>query len=173
MTFLTENGWPSCTYADCDNSTIPGTDVAIPLQAGQPNTIMKAFAADFNTYVQPLRQADCGGWTATNSVATSNHLGGTAMDLDWDSHPFQVSGTFTADQMVTIRALLAFYEDTIYWGGDWSSPIDEMHWQMGYNTYQNPSTQDFINRKIGPDGFSTYRQQDGWTPVLDEILGIG
>jgi hypothetical protein len=80
------------------------------------------------------------------------------MDLNWDSHPFHVRGTFTSAQMRTIRELLAYYEDTIYWGGDWTDPIDEMHWQMGYGSYNNPKTESFIARKIRSDGFSTFRR---------------
>jgi len=37
---------------------------------------------------------------------------------------------------------------------------------MGYNTFNNPYTQDFINRKIRPDGFSTFRR--GNAPVLSQ-----
>jgi len=45
---------------------------------------MKAFAADINQFVESLYNGpngssgnDEGGWTATNSVATSKHLGGS------------------------------------------------------------------------------------------------
>jgi putative chitinase len=60
--------------------------------------------------------------------------------------------------MRTIRELLAFYEDTIFWAGDWHDPIDEMHWQMGYDTFNNPHTGDVIARKIRPDGYSLFRR---------------
>jgi hypothetical protein len=87
------------------------------------------------------------------------------MDLNWTDHPFQVRGTFSHDQVNTIRELLAYYEDTIFWAGDWESPVDEMHWQMGYDTYKNSHTQEFIDRKIRPDGFSFFRQTI--TPAID------
>lgn len=145
--------------------TVPGTGVNLQIMVGWPATIMGAVAADFNAYIEPLRDADSASYTPTNSVATSNHLNGTAMDLNWNSHPFQTRGTFTADKMVVVRELLAFYEDTIFWAGDWDSPVDEMHWQMGYNTYSNQVTADFISRKIRADGFSTMRR-DGPTPPV-------
>jgi hypothetical protein len=85
-------------------------------------------------------------------------LNGTAVDIRWDSHPFHVKGTFTADQMKVVREVLEFYEGTVFWAGDWNDPIDEMHWQMGYNTFNNPKTADFIKRKIRSDGFSTMRR---------------
>lgn len=159
-----ENGWPMVDTDSCQWITVPGTKVSLQIQKGQPLAVMQAFAADFNAYVEPLRDADSACWTPTNSVATSNHLSGTAMDLNWGGmgdygHPFRVRGTFNAEQMSTIRELLEWYEDTIYWGGDWTDPVDEMHWQMGYNTYGNPHVDDFIKRKIRPDGFSTFRRK--------------
>ena len=160
---ITENGWPSCGPDMLDKSPIPGIQLVIPLQRGQPSTIMKAFAADYHLFVESLYNSsggnDEGGWTPTNSVATSKHLGGTAMDLNWNDHPFQVRGTFSDSQVNVIRELLAYYEDTIFWAGDWDSPVDEMHWQMGYNTYRNAHTQDFIDRKIRGDGFSFFHRE--------------
>lgn len=157
----TENGWPSCGIDGCDSNPIPGTNIRIPLQRGIPNRIMKAFAADFNAFVEPLSVGnDEGGWTATNSVATSNHLGGTAMDLNWNQHPMgNANAGYSAAEIATIREMLAFYEGTIFWGNDWNSPKDGMHFQMGYNTYNNQAKcNDFIARKIKADGFSTFRR---------------
>jgi hypothetical protein len=79
------NGWPMVDEGSCTWTTVPGTDVSLEIQNGQPLAILRAFAADFNAYVEPLRDADSACWTATNSVGDSNHLSGTAMDLNWDS----------------------------------------------------------------------------------------
>jgi predicted chitinase len=77
--------------------------------------------------------------------------------------------------MATLREMLDFYEGTVFWAGDWNDPIDEMHSQMGYDTYNNPHTQDFINRKIRSDGFSTFRRGGAVpaptpTPAADAVL---
>jgi len=167
-----ENGWrPPRVGADaCQWVKIPGTNVTLQILKGWPLATLRAFAADFHAYVEPLRDADSACYTPTNSVATSNHLNGTAMDLNWNSHPFHAKGTFTAAQMVTIRELLAFYEGTMFWAGDWDSPIDEMHWQMGYGSWDNPKTGDFIARKIRADGFSTFRR--GGTPSTPVQPGV-
>lgn len=139
--------------------TVPGTGVSLQIQVGQPLAILRAWAADFNAYVEPLRDADSACWTPTNSVASSNHLSGTACDLNWNSHPFRVlNAGFGSSQITTIRELLQFYEDTVFWGNDWDEPRDAMHFQVGYNTYNNPHTADFIRRKIRPDGYSTFRR---------------
>jgi hypothetical protein len=82
---VTQNGWPACGADQLDRSPIPGISIVIPLQRGQPSTVLKAFAADYHLFIESLYNSrggtDEGGWTPTNSVATSNHLGGTAMDL--------------------------------------------------------------------------------------------
>lgn len=173
---FSEDGWPYVDTGSCMWITVPGTSVSLQIQVGAPAAIMGAFAADFNAYIEQLRDPDSACWTEGNSVATSNHPSGTAMDLNWDSHAFEERGSFNADELRTIQELLDFYEGTIFWAGvDWSaggwgSPIDEMHWQMGYGTYDtdadrpDPKCQDFINRKIRPDGFSTFRRGDA--PVL-------
>ncbi|WP_100458500.1 M15 family metallopeptidase [Mycobacteroides abscessus] len=172
-----ENGWePSRATADqCQWVSIPGANVSLQILKGQPLAILRAFVADYHAYVEPVYDPDSCCYTPTNSVATSNHLNGTAVDLRWNSHPFQVRGTFTADQMKVIRELLDFYEGTVFWGGDWMSPIDEMHWNLGYNTYQNPHTADFIARKIRADGFSTFRRSNkpnGGAPILAAATGL-
>lgn len=121
--------------------------------------ILRAFAADFNSFVEPLRDADSACWTLTNSVGTSNHLSGTACDFNWGSHPFEVSyAGFDQAKIATMRALLDFYEGTVFWGQDWISPKDPMHVQMNGDTYNSPRTGDFIARKIRSDGFSTFRR---------------
>ncbi|ASR87065.1 endolysin [Mycobacterium phage Krypton555] len=154
-----ENGWRMIWDTECQWTTIPGTSVSLQIAKGWPLAIMRAFAADFNAYVEPLRDPDSACWTLTNSVGTSNHLSGTAMDLNWNSHPFKIANAgFDAAKIATIRELLAFYESTIFWGNDWTSPKDAMHFQMGYNTYGQARVGDFIARKIRADGFSTFRR---------------
>lgn len=164
---FSEDGWPYVDEGSCTWIIVPGTDppVHLQIQNGPPLAIMGAFAADINAYVEHVRDGDSACWTPGNSVATSNHPGGTAMDIDWELHPFHVKNTFNPAQQGTIRELLDWYEGTIFWGGDWEDPIDEMHWQMGGDTYDQdndrpfPKVQDFINRKIRSDGFSKFRRE--------------
>lgn len=157
-----ENGWnPAKASPDqCEWITVPGTSVTLQLLKDIPSTIMRAYAADYNAYVEPLRDPDSAGWTPTNSVATSNHLNGTAMDLNWNSHPFRVADAgYTPQMIATMRELLDFYENTMFWSNDWDDPKDAMHHQMDYGTYEDQAhCRDFIARKIRPDGFSTFRR---------------
>ena len=162
---MTQNGWPSCGPDQLDKSPIPGIDLVIPLQRGIPSRMMKAFAADYHLFIESLYNSrggtDEGGWTPTNSVATSNHLGGTAMDLNWNDHPFHAYETFSPAQQETIHELLAYYDNLIEWGGEcWDgNPQDEMHWQMTLGTYnRRDDCEAWINSHIRGDGFSYFRK---------------
>lgn len=179
---FSENGWRMVDQGSCVWVTVPGADVHLQIREGQPAAIMGAFAADFNAYVEPLRDADSACWTATNSVASSNHLSGTAMDLNWNSHPFRVSNAgFNAAQLAALRELIGdgetdggWYEGMIFWGNYWDSPKDAMHFQMGYHTYGSDNVarvQDFINRKIRADGFSIFRRGGAVTPPTPPPAG--
>lgn len=126
-----ENGWRMCNVDECDNGYIPRTDVRLPIRSGPASVILKAFASLFAQRIEPLDQSQCGAWTPTNAVGNSNHLAGTAMDLNWRQHPFRVSGTF-GGKLPALRALLNQFEGSVFWGGDWVSPIDEMHFQLGW-----------------------------------------
>jgi len=165
---FSEDGWPYVDEGSCTWIVVPGTNppVHLEIQNGPPMVIMGAFAADINAYVEHVRDPDSACWTPGNSVSTSNHPGGTAMDIDWELHRFQISyDGFNQAQIVTCRELLDYYEGMIFWGQDWDSPKDCMHWQMGYNTYDQvrdqpfPKVFDFIRRKIRSDGFSTFRRE--------------
>jgi putative chitinase len=161
---FSENGWRMVDQSSCEWIDVPGTNgsVSLQIQAGQPARILGAWAADWNAYVEPLRDRDSACWTPTNSVASSNHLSGTACDLNWDSHPFRIENAgLNQSQIATVREMLDFYEDTVFWGNDWDNPKDTMHVQMGYNTYGSSNfkrVQSFIDRKIRRDGFSTFRR---------------
>ncbi|WP_255789989.1 M15 family metallopeptidase [Mycobacteroides abscessus] len=173
------NGWPMVDQGSCEWVNIPGTSATLQIQSGQPLAILRAFAADLNAYVEPMRDADSASWTATNDVSTSNHLSGTAFDYNWNSHPFQVPNAgWNAAQLATIKEIQDFYEGTVFFGNDWSNPKDAMHFQLAslanggdINTYQNPHTADFIARKIRADGFSTFRRgSQSATPSAVNVL---
>lgn len=185
---FSENGWPYVDQGSCKWFQI-AQGVTIQIQEGAPYACLGAFARDYHAYVEPIYDPDCACWTEGNSVATSNHPGGTAMDLRWQSHPFQKRGTFTAAQIRTIQELLDFYEGTVFWAGvdwkegGWGSPIDEMHWQVGYRTFDQaanavaPWVNDFIARKIRADGFSTFRRGNAAQPddpalILSRATGL-
>ncbi len=60
----------------------------------------------------------------------SEHSAGTALDLNATRHPRGSRGTFSRSQVKQIRALLAFYERLVAWGGDFKTVTDEMHFEI-------------------------------------------
>lgn len=128
---ISENQWRMVDQAECVWSTIPGTHVSIQLRQGIPTRILVEFLARFNQRIEPLRDADTAGWTPTNAVATSNHMAGTACDANWNSHPFHVRNTF-GDKRSELEALLAEFDGAVWWGGWWTQPVDEMHFQLNW-----------------------------------------
>lgn len=187
---MTENGWPACGPELLVRNPIPGTGIVIPLQRGIPNTILKAAAADIHDFVESLNNGrsgasggDEGGWTGTNSVPTSNHLGGTAMDLNWNDHPFRVNWAgWSAGERAVLEELFGtkansrgpsagWYEGMVFFAQHWDNPVDPMHFQMGYDTYNNIARcNDFIRRKIRADGFSTFRRGGSGGGVVPDIV---
>jgi hypothetical protein len=176
---VSENGWPMVDDASCEWITVPGTDVRLQVATGQPLTILKAFANDYDTHVERLRNADSACWTRDNSVGSSNHLSGTAVDFDWDSHAFHVSyAGFDQQKIDAMRALLDFYthdgQKIIWWGQDWGmqniGPYDAMHSNLAPGTFNNPKTADFIAKKIRPDGLSTYKRGPMSAPAADTAV---
>lgn len=130
-----ENGWRMCNSDECDSGVIPGTGIRLPLRAGAPTLILKAFASRFNKEVENLGSpgGDEGGWTLVNDVGNSNHLAGTAMDLNWNQHAFRVSFSgFNNAEIQNTRRLLNDFRGCVWWGQDWISPKDAMHFQLNY-----------------------------------------
>lgn len=132
-----ENGWRMCDHAECDTGPVPGTTLRLPIRRGTANIILKGWVAYFHREIESLNNArgftDEGAWTPTNDVANSNHLSGTAVDLNWSDHPFRVSyAGFTQDEINRVRKGLQLFEGTIWWGQDWTSPKDPMHFQLNY-----------------------------------------
>jgi hypothetical protein len=131
MTLITENGWTQCSAQDTDNGPVPGTGIRLPVRAGDAAVILKAWAAWYNNNIEPLRSGVCGCWTPTNDVWNSNHLSGTALDLNWNSYPFRVL-TMPSDRVAKVESGLGLFRGVIFWGRNWASPKDEMHYQLNY-----------------------------------------
>jgi hypothetical protein len=169
-----ENGWPECDLSDCDYATVPGTPLRLPFRRGIPHRILQAFLRDLNEFIEPANNSrgynDEGSWTDNNSVYTSNHKGASAFDYNWDDHPLHVkdggwdgSVLIQGSQVPAVRELLAFYTfeglQLVWWGNDWRSPVDSMHFQMGYGTATNQDKcERFIQKRLRADGFSTFRR---------------
>jgi hypothetical protein len=124
----------------CDRKPIPGTGLVLPFRAGDASTVMRGWLSWFNRNVESLNNpgrgyTDEGSYTVVNDVGNSNHLSGTAADLNWNDHAFRVSYSgFTTSEIAACRQGLKLFSingtQTIWWGQDWVSPKDAMHFQL-------------------------------------------
>ena len=124
---FTENGWEQIPGSSAHTYTIPGTSVQLPLHPDAA-PLMLAAAAEWHLRIEALHPGWCWGWSPTNDVPTSNHLSGTAMDLNAPLHNWGTRGTFHPDRIPVIHEICAKYG--LFWGGDWTGKADEMHIQM-------------------------------------------
>lgn len=134
MALVTENGWEQIPASKLDKGLIPGTNAVCEIQAGDVTIVLKGWAAWYHRNVETIdtqSQRDEWGWSATNSVWNSNHLSGTAMDINAMSYPM---GYFRMpqDKVNKVNTGLALFEGTILWGRVWNTP-DEMHYQIQGN----------------------------------------
>ncbi len=138
MTFRTaygntysENGWRMCNRDECDITRLPNlflVDTA-PLRKGAPLTILGAWLYWYDRNVEEILSPTW-GWSNTNDVANSNHLSGTAVDVNAPKYPWG-QRVMPAARKQKIREGLALFEGTVFWGADWSR-ADEMHYQMAF-----------------------------------------
>lgn len=138
MTFRTvygntysENGWRMCDRNECDIPRIPNlflVDTA-PIRKGAPLTILGAWLKWYDTNVEEIL-SPVWGWSATNSVANSNHLAGTSVDVNAPKYPMGYY-RMQSGLVAKVNAGLELFGGSVYWGRRWNTP-DEMHFQMAW-----------------------------------------
>jgi hypothetical protein len=146
---ITENGWPECELSQCEQILVPGTNkVKWFSRAGDAATILTAWAAWFNRNVRPIEPSDghrnWWGWDENDTVFTSNHKSGTAVDLCADQLPW-TKLTMPQNQVDIVERGLQLFEGLVFWGRHWNR-VDEMHFQMNGGTWNNPRTAQFAQR---------------------------
>jgi hypothetical protein len=134
-----ENGWRMIDINSCDSTPPPRLpNLHLPVHNGDAGVVLKAWVTWFSENVESLNNpgrgfSDEGCWTNTNDVGNSNHLSGTAVDLNWSLHNFRQSYSgFDAGEISRTRQGLAAFRSCIWWGQDWSSPKDPMHFQLNF-----------------------------------------
>lgn len=161
----TVNGWSQLQ----PGQTAPGA-FGSQLAPGAPNTILSDFAQWFNANIEPVKDTSSyRSGTPFDKQIRSNHISGTALDLNPNDFPGFSGGRssgagaethFSADQIAKINAQLATYNGAVYWGNNWTGDSkDPMHFEMagaGYSGGQggptNPSVIAAYNRLAGQGG---------------------
>lgn len=138
-----ENGWRMVNRDECVIVPGPFMDTA-PLRTGIAETILGDFVRRYHMECAPVI-SPVWGWSATNTVGNSNHLSGTAVDINAPQWPWGYR-TMGATLIGKIRMLLTHYEGAVFWGRVWNRP-DEMHFQLGWP--EGDSRYSRIVEKIG------------------------
>lgn len=128
---FSENGWPMIDAAELDFSPVPEIGWKVGVRIGVPNTLLKALMVRLHREVEPMDTSQCGVFTASNSMPNSNHNSGTALDYNWNKHPFQKWGTWGSNR-AKVDKIVDDFRGTIEFGGNWTSPRDEMHFELHY-----------------------------------------
>ena len=126
-----ENGWRMCNRDECDIPRIRDlflVDTA-PLRKGAPLVILGAWLKWYDLNVEEIGSA-VWGWSRDNDVSTSNHLSGTAVDVNAPKYPWG-RRVMPADRIAKIRRGLRLFEGSVFWGADWQR-ADEMHYQLAW-----------------------------------------
>ncbi|SEB71112.1 MULTISPECIES: M15 family metallopeptidase [Rhodococcus] len=132
---ISENGWRICDTGEIVKPLVPGTDNVRPeVRRGAAATILIAWAALWHRRVWRIdsyRPRDYWGFSWDNDIANSNHLSGTAVDLNATRLPWKVraSVNMPADKIAAVRQMLTEFEGTVFWGEDWATK-DPMHTQI-------------------------------------------
>jgi len=127
-----ENGWRMCNRDECVIggviAGVPHSDTA-PVRKGYAATILVAWMLYYHRHIERI-SSPVWGWSAENDVANSNHLSGTAVDINAPLYPWGYR-TMPAARIAKVRKGLDAFNGVIYWGADWDRP-DEMHYQLAY-----------------------------------------
>jgi hypothetical protein len=126
-----ENGWRMCNRDECAIVQIPDLYLVntAPLRTGAPLTILGAWLRWYDQNVEEIGSA-VWGWSADNDVPNSNHLSGTAVDVNAPRYPWGAR-VMPAGKIAKVREGLRLFEGTVFWGADWDR-ADEMHYQMAF-----------------------------------------
>jgi predicted chitinase len=169
----TEDGWRCCNVDECEVSHIPDlffTDTA-PIRTGPPHIILSAWMYWYDRNVEEI-DSPVWGWSEDNDVLGqpgqnngSNHLGGTAIDVNAPKYPWGTR-TMSAAKIAKVEEGLRLFsldgqESGIYWGRWWDY-ADEMHYQMAWP--EGDPRNDKLMKKLLDGYLGIYKKDD--SPVV-------
>ncbi|MFD4932356.1 peptidoglycan-binding protein [Peribacillus butanolivorans] len=124
------NGWRNVNRDGCVVANpVPFSNTA-PVRRGVAATILNAWLIYYHRNIEPI-STPVWGWSVVNDVASSNHLSGTAFDIHAPKYPFR-RRSMPADIRAKVEAGLRLFEGTVAWGGYWTNPVDEMHYELAF-----------------------------------------
>lgn len=124
-----ENGWRMCNRDECVIPPVPLEFIdTAPIRRGDAAIVLGAWMVWYDRNVEEI-VSPVWGWSRDNDVPSSNHLSGTAIDLNAPKYPWgkRVMPKHLIDR---VREGLLLFEGSVFWGADWAR-ADEMHYQIG------------------------------------------
>lgn len=114
---VTHNGWP----VDPVVAEITVNSVSTTVCAGDVQIVMQWVAEKWNDLLDPVAlmrayRSKAENDQLPNSIPNSNHISGTANDINWNLHPFGVAGTFTAAERQILKDLQNYSGGVIQFG---------------------------------------------------------
>jgi D-alanyl-D-alanine carboxypeptidase-like protein len=129
-----QNGW-TVNPSQITDLTVAGAHFG-GVRSGDVFTVLQYVAVRYAAEVERLIDGQCGAYNPRKiegSKTWSNHASATAIDCNWGRHPRGVRGTFSRSQLAKLRELLTYCEGVVRWGGDFTTTVDEMHFEIHGN----------------------------------------
>lgn len=132
------NGWPASPDKRAINVQPFGDSYGVPfpggVKGGDVAVTLGYVARNLHHRVEPVVSGWLWGFhyrpNVNNPTVLSNHASATAIDYNAPNHPNGKRGTFTRHQVTVIREILAECQGAVFWGGDYRSVPDEMHFEI-------------------------------------------
>lgn len=168
---VSQNGWP--VNPPRRSRTVPGSSVRLTVADGPAGDVLMYVAHQFDQRVEDIdtaRGATPDDWghadrPIAGSTVTSNHASATAIDLNALKHVRGKRGTFTPAQRAVIAQILKECRGVVRWGGDYSTTVDEMHFEINADEGAVTATAQLLSapkpappRPAPPTGRATLRE---------------
>lgn len=132
------NGMPIIEFDNTESWQVAG--ITFWTAPGEATEMLSDFTQWFHDNIEPINaetEAETGddwSWAASEPIngpgtPCSNHGSGSAIDLNAEKHQMHDWNTFSLEQTIKIRTKLLEYDGKIQWGGNWTDPRDEMHFE--------------------------------------------
>lgn len=168
---VSENGWRMCDANELDYGAVPVIGWKVGVRRGDPNYILKSLMVRLHREVEAIDTRQCGVFTGSNSMPNSNHNSGTALDYNWNKHAFHKWGTWANRQ--ALDSVINSYGGVVESGANWTSPRDEMHFELHYaegHAGTHALAEDIRNGKWGIFGKTQVPLPD--RPPVDVPAGV-
>lgn len=161
----TENGWPMVNADKTVSVQVVPAAKKVPLLRGDVATILNAWIIAYNRDVEKIN-SQVWGWSPYNDVWNSNHMSGTAIDIEAPRYPWG-QRRMSAAVKEKVRKLLNQFDGVVYWGANWNYP-DEMHFQIGLPP-SNPKVA-ALAKKLNEGYLNIYGTQE--SPEKETEMGL-